>query len=176
MEIQLHDIPPEGLELDFEQTQAGLGLSDEGLAFEAPLQVHLSVMKDKEGVFVTGHLQGRLALECVCCLKAASFPLSTGLQAHYLSSDSLSEQEEHELRREEMDIIFYSGPTLDFDDLLREQVLLSVPMHPLCNPDCRGLCPQCGQNLNTAACGCEQDILDPRFSVLKDYFKKDYLK
>ena len=175
MEVQLRDIPDEGLDLAFDLGAEPLEfLKKEGIGFEGPIPVQLSVLKVGEGaLFVSGRINGRIALECVRCLKGVPFPLGVGVQAQYLSSESLKDQEECELRREEMDVVFYSGSTIRFNDLIQEQILLSIPMQSLCREDCRGLCPQCGQDCNTTQCGCRGGSPEPRFSVLKDYFKKD---
>lgn len=68
----------------------------------------------------------------------------------------------------EADLDVYHGKQIDLDPIVREQVLLSLPMHVVCREDCRGLCGMCGQNLNEAACSCESKRVDPRLAVLKD--------
>jgi len=57
---------------------------------------------------------------------------------------------------------------LDLTPLLREQAWVALPMKPLCRPDCKGLCPQCGANLNLESCTCESVKIDPRLALLKD--------
>lgn len=173
MEIRLHEIPPEGLELAFKLAPAALGLHEAGVGCEVPVSVQLSVIKGEGVVFATGRIQSQLVLQCVRCLKATPFKLNVGVQAEYVASEALGGKEEHELTRKELDMVFYSGDSILFDDLIREQVLLTIPTYPLCRPDCRGLCARCGQDLNESDCGCRRSEPDPRFAVLKDYFKKD---
>jgi uncharacterized protein len=172
MEILLRDIPSQGLDLDFEVDPSSLDLLEEGIGFEGLIHAHLSVSKQQEMVFVTGRVQTKLLLECGRCLKQFPCPLDLGIQAEYLSSKSRPAQEEYELKLEEMDVIFYSVDTIQFDDLIREQLILSIPMHPICTPNCLGLCPQCGQDRNKGNCQCKENEMDLRFSILKDYFKK----
>ena len=62
----------------------------------------------------------------------------------------------------------FDGKTIDLDPIVREQVLLALPMGVVCREDCQGLCAQCGQNLNEKKCGCEQRVIDPRLAALKD--------
>jgi uncharacterized protein len=62
----------------------------------------------------------------------------------------------------------YSGDEIDLSELLRESLLLELPMRPLCSDDCVGLCSVCGKNLNQGPCGCVHDDVDPRWAVLKD--------
>jgi uncharacterized protein len=172
MEVFLRDIPPEGLDLSFEADPAQLDLVDTGMEFQGMIHAQLSISKEGDRVFVTGCIETNLVLECGLCLKKFPCPLNLGVHAQYLSSDSGGIQKEQELKHEDVDVIFYSGETLQFDDLIREQIYLAVPMHPVCTPGCLGLCPQCGQDLNTGICRCVRGETDPRFSVLKEYFKK----
>jgi uncharacterized protein len=69
---------------------------------------------------------------------------------------------------------FYQGDEIDPVELVKEQLLISIPMVPLHAPDCKGLCPVCGTNLNEADCSCRKDGRGEfgAFSVLKDLFKK----
>ena len=172
MEILLRDIAGEGLEVTYKADPSQLQLVEEGIGFEGLIHVKLSISKQQDTVFVTGHTDTLLVLECSLCLKKFPYPLDLGIQAEYLSTGSLGAREEHELKPEELDVIFYSGDTIEFDDLIREQIILAIPMHPLCAPTCRGLCPRCGQDLNIGKCLCAQLEPDPRFSLLKNHFKK----
>ena len=172
MEILLRDVPTEGLELTFEADPSHLHLVEEGMNFQGLIHVQLSISKQQDTVFVTGHADTLLVLECSRCLRKFPYPLDLGIQAEYLSTGSLRGYEEHELNPEELDVIFNSGDTIQFDDLIREQIILAIPMHPLCAPACQGLCPRCGQDLNIGNCLCARIEPDPRFSVLKNHFKK----
>lgn len=62
----------------------------------------------------------------------------------------------------------FDGKTIDLDPIVREQVLLALPMSAVCGEDCKGLCAQCGQNLNEKQCGCETKVIDPRLAPLKN--------
>jgi len=75
------------------------------------------------------------------------------------------------LRKRDMDIDHYAGEEVEINNLIREQVLLAVPMHPLCKPDCLGLCPKCGQNLNIKRCNCVIDETANPFQGIKKLFE-----
>ncbi len=75
--------------------------------------------------------------------------------------------EDGELTAENPDEYFLEGDTFGLDDLLREQIILALPMFPKCAEDCQGLCPVCGVDLNTQSCHCERDDVDPRWEKLK---------
>jgi uncharacterized protein len=76
-------------------------------------------------------------------------------------------EEELEIDAADLDVVLYGEPVLPFDDIVREQVLMAIPMKPLCREDCRGLCPECGADWNTGDCACEKTKIDPRLEVLK---------
>jgi uncharacterized protein len=80
--------------------------------------------------------------------------------------------EQRELKSAELDTVFYSDDLIETDDLLREQLILNLPMKPLCSPDCKGFCPRCGADLNISGCGCETKETDSRFEVLKQLKKE----
>ena len=67
---------------------------------------------------------------------------------------------------EDADEEVFDGKTIDLDPIVREQVLLALPMNAVCREDCKGLCAQCGQNLNEKQCGCETKVIDPRLAPL----------
>lgn len=73
---------------------------------------------------------------------------------------------EHELKEDELGVLTIPEEILETDPILLEQLQLNVPMKPLCQPDCRGICPQCGADLNAGECSCEAPTGDPRFAAL----------
>lgn len=77
-----------------------------------------------------------------------------------------------ELTREDLEEYFYEGETIDLEEILREQLLLALPMYPRCAKSCRGLCPVCGVNLNEQNCSCEREEVDPRWVALRTITKQ----
>jgi uncharacterized protein len=75
--------------------------------------------------------------------------------------------EEKELTAADLDFEYYEGEVIDLDEVIFEQVVLQVPMKPLCSESCRGLCPHCGVNLNKTTCNCQNEVIDERLAVLK---------
>jgi len=74
--------------------------------------------------------------------------------------------QERAISSQETEIGYYQKDSLLLEDVLREQVLLSLPVRTLCKPDCKGLCPRCGKNRNLEACTCEEGPADPRWEAL----------
>ncbi|MFB3816502.1 MAG: DUF177 domain-containing protein [Candidatus Methylomirabilales bacterium] len=115
---------------------------------------------------ITGSFSGEVQLVCGRCLDRFRFHAEDGFDLYCpLGPDPVDE--EHELTEDELDVTYVEEGKVNTDQLLRESVLLSLPVQPLCHEACRGLCPRCGANLNQAPCSCVEASGDPRLQVLK---------
>lgn len=117
---------------------------------------------------VTGHLNTRMEVACDRCLEPASFPVDTDFDLVYRPASYMPEKDEVEVGGEETEIGFYEGGGLELVDILREQILLLLPMSRTCREDCKGICPVCGQNRNLVDCACHLEVADDRWAPLKD--------
>lgn len=102
--------------------------------------------------------------ECARCLEPVNGSFAVSLERTVATKDSLSEKQLEE-NVDEYAVI--ENGTLDLDELIREELLLSFPMRFLCSPDCPGLCPKCGKPLRLGDCGCPKKEPDPRLAILK---------
>jgi len=116
---------------------------------------------------VKGHLRVSMEAECDRCLEVASFPIDTDFDLVYRPTSRTS-AEEVIVAEDEIEVGFYRGAGLELADVLREQVLLSLPMQRICREDCKGICPLCGQNRNVVACNCHPALIDDRWSGLRN--------
>lgn len=118
---------------------------------------------------VSGRFEVAGELVCDRCLEAFPFANDLEFAVRYLPRAATPEEgvEEEEVEDENLDLDFYDERTLLLDDILAEQIQLSVPMKTLCREDCRGLCPECGTNLNQGDCGCRASEPDNRWSELE---------
>lgn len=82
--------------------------------------------------------------------------------------ESFKEEGHKDAENENPDITYFTGDSIDLDEWVYTDLVLSLPGKHLCSEDCRGLCPQCGANLNMSECSCDTRPIDPRFSVLDD--------
>ena len=73
-----------------------------------------------------------------------------------------------ELTEAEMSVSVFDGQAIDVDEMVKEQILLAVPTRMLCREDCKGICPECGTDLNVGECKCVKDDIDPRWAALKN--------
>jgi uncharacterized protein len=171
MITKINDIPPEGLTLKFDQK---LDLFDRGTASTAFTAV-LSITPTKGGILhITGRVQSSPVLECSRCLENFAYGIDAEWQIDFAPVKTLGADAEHELVGGELDMEFYEGDEIDPLEIVKEQLLISIPMVPLHNPDCRGLCSVCGTDLNKTECGHQRNAPGDfgAFSVLKDLLKK----
>jgi uncharacterized protein len=156
MKIDLTKIPPEGKEFNFmlpvdwwkpdsdEDRIVGLG---------RPLSASMMIYRAGTKMLIEGMISAGLVLRCDRCLEEYGWDLSE----EFRISVSLSQfrgEGEIELLEDDLNLDFTSGGILDSDQVLKEQIMLHVPMKTLCSPGCKGLCPICGCNLNISTCSC----------------------
>jgi uncharacterized protein len=133
-----------------------------------PLHVSLQVTGNEGFISVDGELSIDLELACSRCLD----PTSEHTVIPFFEQFKPASGDEEKDEEEESDFIEVSGERLDLKPYLEEALLLFMPFAPLCSDDCKGLCQECGQNLNERTCSCKTEKIDPRFAALKDLFKE----
>ena len=122
----------------------------------------------KDGmVIVEGEVSVELDLTCSRCLTHFRYPVYHHFRSIYSPFHEMCKVEDLELKPYDMDVSIYNGIDLDLDNVLFEQVFLGMPAQVLCRPDCKGLCPVCGVNLNLETCQCDAPLPDTPFTVLK---------
>ena len=144
---------------------------DEGLRQATPLEVRGSaeLLANTLGeIRIRGHLTVRMQSDCDRCLEPAEFPIDSDFDLFYRPAVRADYGDEVEIDEGESEIAFYDGAGVELKEVLREYVLLSMPMQRVCREDCHGICPVCGQNRNLVNCGCEVKTVDDRWSVLKN--------
>ncbi len=116
-----------------------------------------------------GHLAVTMRCDCNRCLEPAEFPIDSSFDLFYRPAETAiaGDDEEVEIDEGEAEIAFYDDDGIELKDVLREHVLLTMPMQRVCRADCQGICPVCGQNRNLINCGCEAKLVDDRWSALK---------
>jgi uncharacterized protein len=147
-----------------------IDFSDEDLVQRSPLQasgtVELLAHTDGE-VRIQGRLKTEMSAQCDRCLGQASFPLDAGFDLFYRPVSFIARDEEVEIDEGEAEIGFYEGGGLELEDILREQVLLALPMQRVCSEGCKGICPVCGRNRNETECECRVVTADDRWGALR---------
>lgn len=118
--------------------------------------LHLS--RNTRGILVQGTLTTRLHTDCARCLEPAIVPIELELDELYVYPPEPG-----------VDFVVTDDGNLDLAPLIREEAIVSTPQTALCRPNCAGLCPDCGANLNNGPCDCDRDSIDPRFAALKGW-------
>jgi len=132
--------------------------------------------RGKKGVLadirLVGEVAARLEMKCARCLEPIEREVAASFDLLYRPLGSDSGVDEREVGVAEAEVGYYSGEGLLLEDVLREQVLLGLPLKAVCREECKGLCPRCGRNLNVEACACTTPEPDGRWSALKDLKEK----
>lgn len=154
----------------FERTFAPSLFDPQDDDYRVAAPVELSMDVEKTGVDsyrVAGRARTRLEQVCSRCAEPFEVAFSENFDLQYLPQATIEAEGEHEIQDADLASAFYTDGMLDVVELLREQFMLAVPMKPLCSDACRGLCPECGTNLNRTECGCAPKWEDPRLAPLK---------
>jgi uncharacterized protein len=148
-----------------------LNLEDESVKLAGPISGRLRMRRTNQGILVDGPVEVSVELTCVRCLEPFTLHISFDLEEQYyptidvVTGLSLPESDD------ELIFPIDQNHQLDLREALRQNLLLALPMQPICKEDCAGLCPQCGKNLNEGQCDC-QPPMDERFSILGDLLKE----
>lgn len=144
--------------------------SGDGIEQVAPLEAEGSaeLLPNTLGeIRIRGHLKVQMRCECDRCLEPAEFPIESNFDLFYRPAEEDDSNEEVAIDEGESEIAFYEGGGIELKDILREYILLAMPMQRVCRENCLGICPVCGQNRNLAPCGCEVKTVDDRWAALK---------
>ena len=132
-----------------------------------PVELEFDIHKDKNRFRLGGRVRAELELACSRCVEPYRFPIDAQFDQRYLPASQASTEAEREVEEDDLETSYYTDDQIDLSQLMREQFYLALPMKPLCQDDCKGLCAQCGTNLNTGTCECAPVWEDPRLAALK---------
>ena len=121
---------------------------------------------------IAGNFSTRVELLCARCLEPIARDVANQFELLYRPLGADAGKEALSVTTAEAEIGYYHGEGLLLEDVLREQVLLALPLRAICCDDCKGLCPHCGKNLNLEQCNCAEPVDNPRWSALKEIREK----
>ena len=154
----------EELQVPIEMTSFSNGVEEYPIVEKSPVQFRLSNM-ERGKARIEGSAKVVLKMNCDRCLKEVNEEISLDFFREVFAPDELTEDTD-----EKSDQTFMEGYQLNVEDLINNEILLSLPMKVLCRSDCKGICTMCGKNLNKGECGCDTFIPDPRMAMIKDIF------
>ena len=140
---------------------------DERVQLTEPAAVNGRVRIAGNEVFVKGHIDTRAQVECDRCLQPVELPVNSDFALDYISGTDYESSAAAELTEADLSVSVFDG-AIDIDEIVKEQILLTVPTRTLCREDCKGICPECGIDRNTGECSCVTDNTDPRWAALKN--------
>ncbi len=140
---------------------------DRILGFDGPLECRLEISRAEIKFILDGSISGYALVPCDRCLEPYRHQLDFEFRLFLSALISDPDQSETELSEDDMLVQFVDGSKIDLDDIVREQIYISLPMKSLCREDCAGLCPVCGTDLNKKMCECQRGEGHSEFSKLK---------
>jgi uncharacterized protein len=156
-------LPPGTVDFGDEAEQTGL-LATAGRA--EVIHEHRGPKDIVADIRLKGQFSGKFTVPCARCVEPVEIPLAAEFDLIFRPVGADSEMGERSITAPETEIGYYQKDSLALEDVLREQVLLSLPVRTLCKPDCKGLCPRCGANRNSQPCQCDVGPSDPRWEAL----------
>lgn len=138
---------------------------DPSLIIRDALVGQIEMIRTADGILIRGELATAVELQCDRCLEPFIQKVEFEIEEEFrpaidMNTGAKISCDEEEMRIDEHHI-------LDLTELVRQSILLALPMHPVCRPNCLGLCDQCGQNLNEGPCDCKETMVDPRLEILR---------
>jgi uncharacterized protein len=174
MEFKVSELEREPIDFDLELTPGAVDFGEEAeQAGNLATSGRAEVLHEHRGprdivadIRLRGQFSGKFQVPCARCVEPVEIPLTAEFDLIFRPAEADSEAPERSITAPETEIGYYQRDSLSLEDVLREQVLLTLPVRTLCKPDCKGLCPRCGENRNSTACTCDEGPADPRWEAL----------
>jgi uncharacterized protein len=172
LKIRIDDVKKTRIDLNEEQPAghfANLVQMEQAgeCSFTEPVRAEISAIWEYDHVRVAGSVKSAVRLACSRCLAEYQLPIASDFTIFYSKSVGGDLDEEVELSDHDLISVSYTGEEIDLDFEIAEQVMMEVPFKPLCSESCRGLCTQCGADLNAGECGCDRGGINLKMSALK---------
>jgi uncharacterized protein len=170
--INTAELPEGRSELNLKCSPDSLELAGLPVRVKGDISCEFVLTKSGERVDVHCRVSYTYSLNCSRCLREFTITGSEDVVFHFSKVSSENDTREAELSDEDVVAYSYKDNSIDLAIPIRDAVLLSIPMKPLCADDCKGLCPVCGQDLNSGRCSCTVSIDDSRWDALKELKSK----
>jgi uncharacterized protein len=168
--IEIEDLKSEPLHIHHVFPVGEIRFSHEDAALDEPVTTDFVLSHKDRDLHVDGSVETAIHFRCSRCTREFSRAFTTSFDLSYLPQPKWTNgNAEIELRYEDMEVAYYDGIAFDVNLMVLEQIELAMPMRFICREDCKGLCYQCGADLNEGTCPCEKENTDSRLSVLLDF-------
>jgi uncharacterized protein len=174
--IEVAELQRRVVQFDSYFAPGAIGLADSDWRQDDPLHAAGSAeLLDRQGsrtIRVRGEIDGRIVGCCARCLEPVSEQIHEKFDLFYYPMAMIARSEEVRIDRDDTDLGFYEGRGLELGDVVREQLLLWLPMRALCDENCQGFCPTCGNKRGSSECRCRENMADPRWDTLRQLRSK----
>ncbi len=167
LKLNTKELPEGETQLELECAPAAIDLPEKVITIDGKVACRFRIYKNGDRVDVRGSVSFAYSLVCSRCLKEYRSAGEEKIVLYCRRAEASSCSGESELSDEDVMTCYYRENTIDLTSSVRDAILLSVPMKPLCSPECKGLCPVCGKDLNVDRCSCTLETVDPRWEALK---------
>ncbi len=176
LQIYIGDITEEGLDLYQRVDAADIPLlnaatGDGAIDFVRPIQVRVHASLAGETIMIDGTASFKVCMQCGRCLEPFDMNMKTDFSSTAMPEiPSVIDPEaanDIELAADDIDVIAYMGDRIDLSDEIAQQIIMALPIKPLCRDACKGLCSRCGEDLNQTSCRCRAKDNNSPFAVLK---------
>ncbi len=170
MIFDVDEIPEEGLQFELQEDKNHFKIDQEDTRLDDSVRVSGRLDRLEDEIYLNGNVQTVLIVLCARCLEPVRQEIKGKVSARFVPKNPTQEWEpESEIHSSEIETECYTGHHINLTQTVHDQILLEVPQICLCSEDCKGLCGQCGINLNNDSCECLlEDDIDPRLAGLKD--------
>ena len=177
MVFGIEEIGDEGLCFSFVLKKDQFEIDQAGVNVNVDITINGSLTRVDDDVYLKGAVMTSVVASCSRCLDTLLYSIDSGLKSHFVpSNDRFTSVRDVELHASDIDAEVYENQQIDLTQSIRDSILLAVPFMCLCKENCKGICSQCGKNLNQGLCNCKNEsFTDPRMESLK-IFKDKFVK
>jgi uncharacterized protein len=165
MKINISDITKINgavLDIEFHENMENLNSITDGFIFDKAVSFHGQLVNNSGVLSLNGKLHAEYSTKCYRCLTELEGIIESSVREDFIDKGKDTEGEAYT----------YEGNFIDLDKVLQDNIILNLPARQVCSNNCKGLCNQCGSNLNEKPCECSEEVNDPRMEVLKNFFNK----
>lgn len=168
MIIDLIAIGNSPFDFDVEFLPEEVNLESEEATLKNNVKLSGKLIKRLTQVDVEGNISAEIETECTRCLLPIEKELKIPFNVSFVTPENYTEEKEAEINENDLQVSIFEGDKINLTEIVREQILLNLPLQVFCKDDCKGLCPKCGINQNLQNCNCDEKDVDPRWSALKN--------
>lgn len=168
MIVDLTTLKDSKTSFDFSLTPDDVDLQSEQASLKNEIRAQVELKKGIAQTDIEGEIIADVEIDCCRCLQKTENSLEISFSAVFVTPENYTEEKESELNDGDLEVSIFDGGEIDLTELIREQILLNLPIQVFCQKDCQGLCPKCGANRNLIDCNCKEVEIDPRWASLKN--------